>query len=297
MIYCVSDIQGELDKFERLLDLIQLSDSDRLYILGDVIDRGAMGVDILQRIMAAPNMTMLLGNHEQMCLDTLGAHNEYGARDLWRQNGGSPTYRELLYHRTPHERNMILRFLASLPDHLDIVVGTQKFNLVHGCPSSDRETRIWGRVSVESGSPYPDAICIVGHTPTNLLTGRDDEDFCIWHGDGIIDIDCGCGHLRTEHRRLACLRLDDMAEFYVGGSGCGESGSLPAEELEPLDEQDRPRRSSGIWMPIRKGWRSMFPIWTACGVSCTAVSTPPSGAERFQKTRPAACGSCIFFEA
>lgn len=82
MIYCVSDIHGELDKFERLLDLIQLSDSDHLYILGDVIDRGAMGVDILDRIMAAPNMTMLLGNHEQMCLDTLGPHNEYGARDL-----------------------------------------------------------------------------------------------------------------------------------------------------------------------------------------------------------------------
>ena len=71
MIYCVSDIHGELDKFERLLELIQLSDADQLYIIGDVIDRGAMGVDILQKIMAAPNMTMLLGNHEQMCLDTL----------------------------------------------------------------------------------------------------------------------------------------------------------------------------------------------------------------------------------
>ena len=34
----------------------------------------------------------------------------------------------------------------------------------------------------------------------------------------IIDIDCGCGNLRSEHRRLACLRLDDMAEFYVGNS-------------------------------------------------------------------------------
>ena len=31
-----------------------------------------------------------------------------------------------------------------------------------------------------------------------------------------------------------------MAEFYVGGSGCGERGSLPAEELEPLDEPDLP---------------------------------------------------------
>ena len=171
---------------------------------------------------------------------TVGPHNEYSAQDLWRQNGGSPTYRELLYHRAPHERNMILHFLASLPDHLDIVVGTQKFHLVHGRPGADRETRIWGRVSAESGSPYPDVICIVGHTPTNLLTGRDDEDFRIWRGDGIINIDCGCGHHRTEHRRLACLRLDDMAEFYVGGSGCGESGSLSSEDLEPLDEQDLP---------------------------------------------------------
>ena len=82
MVYCVADIHGELDKFERLLELVQFSDADQLYIIGDVIDRGAMGVNIVDRIMAAPNMTMLLGNHEQMCLDTLGPHNEYGARDL-----------------------------------------------------------------------------------------------------------------------------------------------------------------------------------------------------------------------
>lgn len=45
-----------------------------------------------------------------------------------------------------------------------------------------------------------------------------DEEHRIWHGNNIIDIDCGCGNLRSEHRRLACLRLDDMAEFYVGNS-------------------------------------------------------------------------------
>ena len=82
MIYCVSDIHGELDKFERLLDLIQFSDADHLYVIGDVIDRGTGGIDLLEQIMEASNMTMLLGNHEQMCLDTLGPHNEYGARDL-----------------------------------------------------------------------------------------------------------------------------------------------------------------------------------------------------------------------
>ena len=113
-----------------------------MYILEDVIDRGVMGVDILQRIMAAPNMIMLLGNHEQMCLDTLGPHGERGAGDLWRQNGGSPTYRELLYHQTLHERNTILRFLAGLPDHLNVEVGAQKFHRVHGCPGADRETHL-----------------------------------------------------------------------------------------------------------------------------------------------------------
>ena len=134
VIYCMSDIHGELDKFERMLDLIHFSDEDHLYILGDVIDRGALGVDILRRIMEESNMTMLLGNHEQMCLSTLGTHNEFGARDLWRMNGGSSTYRELLYHRTHQERNEILHFLSDLPDHLELTVGEQKFHLVHGRP-------------------------------------------------------------------------------------------------------------------------------------------------------------------
>ena len=100
----------------------------------------------------------------------------------------------------------------------DLTVNGQKFHLVHGCPGTDRSTRIWGRVDQDSGPPAPDTICIVGHTPTVYLTGRQDTDCAIWHGNGIIDIDCGCGHMKAAHRRLACLRLDDMAEFYVGGA-------------------------------------------------------------------------------
>lgn len=101
MIYCMADLHGERNLFVRMLEHIQFSDTDQLYILGDVIDRGTGGVDILEQIMAAPNMTMLLGNHEQMCLSTLGPDNAFGARDLWRQNGGMTTYLELLYHCTP----------------------------------------------------------------------------------------------------------------------------------------------------------------------------------------------------
>lgn len=221
MIYCMADLHGERDFFLQMLEQIHFSDTDHLYILGDVIDRGPGGVDLLEQIMEAPNMTMLLGNHEQMCLSTLGPHNEFGAQELWRQNGGMKTYRELLYRCVPQKRNRILRFLSGLPDCLEITVGGRNFHLVHGFPGDDPHTRIWGRVELDSISPFPDTICVVGHTPTVFLTGRTDENFSIWHGNGIIDIDCGCGHRNTPHRRLACLCLDDMSEFYIGGTGTG----------------------------------------------------------------------------
>ena len=47
MIYVLSDIHGRLDRFEKMLRMIDLRDDDTLYILGDVIDRGKDGIRIL----------------------------------------------------------------------------------------------------------------------------------------------------------------------------------------------------------------------------------------------------------
>lgn len=89
MIYCMSDIHGELDRFKAMLDLINFSSDDTLYIIGDVIDRHPGGVEILKIIKDTPNMFMLLGNHEQMCLDTLGPNSVWKqtamAREWWNQ--------------------------------------------------------------------------------------------------------------------------------------------------------------------------------------------------------------------
>lgn len=69
MIYVMSDIHGRLDRFEKMLKLINLNDEDELYILGDVIDRGPASIRILQKIMMMPNVTFLVGNHEHMMLE------------------------------------------------------------------------------------------------------------------------------------------------------------------------------------------------------------------------------------
>ena len=109
-----------------------------------------------------------------------------------------------------------MRYLANAPDHLDIEVGGRKFHLVHGFPSANHHNRIWGRPDYDTPNPFPDGrTVIIGHTPTEFLAPKMvKEHMKILHAPGFIDIDCGCGH-HSDECRLACLRLDDMAEFYV----------------------------------------------------------------------------------
>lgn len=215
MVYCISDIHGEYDRFKSMLELIHFSDNDTLYILGDVIDRGPDGVDALLDIMERSNVHMILGNHEAMLLATLGPHNEIGARELWMRNGGDGTRADLLHCRRPETREIIINYLLSLPDHLNIEVNGKPYYLVHGYPAFDHFNRVWGRPrNSDSQPPIPGTTVIVGHTPTVFLTESYDKPCTIWRGNGIIDIDCGCGHDWIEGR-LACLRLDDMTEFYT----------------------------------------------------------------------------------
>ena len=157
---------------------IHFSESDHLYILGDVIDRGPDGVELLLQIMASPNMTMLLGNHEQMCLSTLGPRNKLGARELWRQNGGSTN---LSGTALPSHTAGAEPHFCNISPACRIIWNVRwvgrEFYLVHGCPGNDHDTRIWGRVELDSVSPYPDTVCIVGHTPTVILTKQMNGDF------------------------------------------------------------------------------------------------------------------------
>ena len=69
MHYVMADLHGETGRWQGMLREISFSDRDTIYILGDVVDRGGIGgVDILLDIMDRPNVVMLLGNHDAMCL-------------------------------------------------------------------------------------------------------------------------------------------------------------------------------------------------------------------------------------
>ncbi len=73
--YAIGDIHGMYGSY---IDIMKkMTPNDHLIILGDVIDRGTGGIQIIQDIMKRkqdrqhnPEITFLLGNHEMQFLDT-----------------------------------------------------------------------------------------------------------------------------------------------------------------------------------------------------------------------------------
>ena len=223
--YTMSDIHGEADRFRAMLEKIQFSPDDTLYILGDVIDRGPDGILLLREIMAVPNMMMLLGNHEYMMLDYLKPDPDPIAIRRWNRNGNRPTLDAYLKLKA-REQQEILDYLRSLPTHLEVEVNGQRFYLVHGFPGANVHDEVWHRPEMDTPNPIPGCQLIIGHTPVLSLIKPEEEKvryamelerrgehLRICHAEGFIDIDCGCGH-SYPIKALACIRLEDVVEFY-----------------------------------------------------------------------------------
>lgn len=222
--YVMSDLHGQQALFFEMLELIQFKEEDTLYIIGDAVDRGNDGISLLTYFMNEPNIVFLLGNHEKMMLDCYerGMIPLSTAWQRWNRNKNQPTI-EAFESLNQEEQKRLLDFIEAAPAELKVEVNNQTFHLVHGAPCdkagfvADRiyesyETfLVWNRL--KGDETFEGAKVIVGHTPTAYY--QSGKPLKMWHGNNVIDIDCGCAMLDSGGR-LGCLRLDDMKEFYVG---------------------------------------------------------------------------------
>lgn len=237
MIYVMSDIHGNKNAFNSIMSQINLKENDRLYILGDIIDRGCDGIKLLQEIMDMHNVYMLLGNHEYMMMDALNFPYEPngctsdipidGKKILWFENGGNTTYNAWL-NLSLEEKDKIKNYLLNLPLIYDINVNGKMFKLVHAVPCDiydnigdqfPDESRaffsVWNRELIFDMAHCDDFITVFGHTPTYNLTKS--MPMKIYYNKNIIGIDCGAAYQKdfsSKLCRLSCIRLDDMKEFY-----------------------------------------------------------------------------------
>ncbi|MBQ9118962.1 MAG: serine/threonine protein phosphatase [Lachnospiraceae bacterium] len=240
--YVMSDLHGLYKEYLQMLEQIQFSEQDKLYVLGDVIDRGPDGIRLLQDFMQRDNVVLLLGNHEDMMLAVVTLEEfsgeEYERRMFhWSQNGGDVTAHDFFCNLNYKEQARLITYLESCPLFLpDVRVNGKQFYLVHAHPYTGKawtdktittesladipeeaETlkkqvlweRIDGTECFDEGSTV-----VFGHTPT--IHYQEQLPMAFWHGSGCINIDCGCAYLARGRNegRLGCLRLEDGAEFY-----------------------------------------------------------------------------------
>ena len=218
MIYVMSDIHGNLSRFRSIMYKIDLQATDHLYVIGDVIDRFPDGLAILQEMMKMPNCTVLLGDHEWMLNNMVSHAFSETTRDLWFWNGGKVTYADLL--KLPiAKQNQIIQFIRRMPVVKDVCINGNDYLLVHGAPpelynaysyeyDNVDDFVVWHRLS-EEDELHENKIVVFGHTNTKYY--QNGHPAKIWFGKNRIGIDCGSGSIGG---RLACLRLDDMTEFY-----------------------------------------------------------------------------------
>ena len=226
MVYMVSDIHGCYDKYIMLLERLNMSEKDSLYVLGDTVDRGSGGIRILLDLAHRKNVFSYRGNHDHCALTLLrnfGIPNDgYGADvlmeafRLWLSDGGHTTYEEFLSVDRP-KQHVALNYLNSMPLFEEMTINGQKYFLAHTVPEKEKMLQmdkcrlfdfIMGEPEYEQ-TYFKDTIIVSGHTPTGFIdpeyTGR------IWKGNNHIAIDCGA----VFGNPLGCICLDTMEEIYV----------------------------------------------------------------------------------
>lgn len=226
MIYAMSDLHGCYEKYEKMLKLIGFNDSDVLFVLGDVVDRGSDGIKILLDLMNRNNVVVLRGNHDYVAYKLLSEYikaNSYTdiisyANDYiaWLSDGGKATYNGFLNLRK-NEQKRLLKYLESLPVYHELTVNGNSFFLSHTVPEKEKMLN-FDRCSWQDfilGEPeyekcyFNEKYIVTGHTPTGLI----DEKYIgrIYRKNNHIAIDCGA----CFGGRLGCISLDDLTEFYV----------------------------------------------------------------------------------
>lgn len=185
-VYAIADLHGRYDLWTEVKEFLQ--PNDFLYCLGDNIDRGPAGMHIFWDMLRRPNTQVLMGNHEEMCLQDFSERIPLGS--LWFLNGGETTYKEMdtWEAKEPGTANMLLTFMRRLPYMITYhSKGTGKDIALHHAGFDpdwagtniryrlhDQEKDVWNRKHLPFEWPKREdcqnLVIVHGHTPVETLS-------------------------------------------------------------------------------------------------------------------------------
>lgn len=212
--FIIGDIHGCAATLRRLVDdTLRPSPIDRIYLLGDLIDRGPDSKGVLDFIFELRerglSVSSVRGNHEEMCLQASVDHPYLG---LWLANGGQATLESFQADGPGDIPHTYREFLGSLPLYIlldDFVIVHAGLNFDMPSPFDDTGAMLWIR------SPYVDRQriggrrLICGHTPVS----RTRLEASLNSSRIMLDNGCVFGE-RPETGSLAALELESLTVHY-----------------------------------------------------------------------------------
>ena len=225
MRYVMSDIHGEYELFEALVERLSVGAGDTIYIAGDIIDKGSRPIKLLNTVTGMKNVRCILGNHEYEFLKYYhslidGKNTDYDKvlSCLEDYLGGDDT---LTWESVD--------YLDSLPSYIeedDIIIvhsgaPTDSSGLIMPLSEASVEELVYDRRFKEPGViPRTDKCVFFGHTEVSVISG---ENKIIAYkssdarGDnGIqslckVHLDTGCWHSGV----LGCFAVEECRCYYA----------------------------------------------------------------------------------
>ncbi len=179
--YCIGDLHGCYDDFQQLLDDIHFdTDVDRMFSVGDLVDRGPKSLECLE-LIKEDWFYCIRGNHEDLMITAV---LNMGNADAWHMNGGNWGFQEKY---GPEMFNKVLKELVKLTAQLPLAIELEtdfgRVGLCHAQAPKDWNTidndmsrnekykMIWDRTKIQNRDCWNVEnidFTIHGHTPTTV---------------------------------------------------------------------------------------------------------------------------------
>ncbi|MFK7772669.1 MAG: metallophosphoesterase family protein [Saprospiraceae bacterium] len=206
--FAISDIHGCCKTFKGLLEKVNLTKQDQLYLLGDYIDRGPDSRGVIDYIWKLQNdgfqVNCLRGNHEQMLIDEIAKLNvlyngEVATLVSFEVNANIDIPKEYI------EWMKRLEYYFELEDYILVHAG---LNFYRKDPLADLKEMMWVRRwydQIDRGW-LGKRIIVHGHTPTKKIDIE--NSLKILDDLPVLDIDAGCFYETSGYGNLCAFNLD-----------------------------------------------------------------------------------------
>lgn len=212
--FVIGDVHGCAATLRRLVDVTLCPcPGDRIYLLGDLIDRGPDSRGVLDFIFELRERGLpvdsVRGNHEEMCLQ---AGDDQFYLELWTANGGLATLESFQADGPGDIPHRYRDFMASLPHYIlldDFVIVHAGLNFDPPDPFDDTSAMLWTRSPLVDRQRIGGRRLICGHSPvprSRLEASLDSSKIMLDNG-------CVFGE-RLEMGCLAALELGSMTVRY-----------------------------------------------------------------------------------